>query len=163
MGAVSFQAPPSLFLFRPTFGQAENKVYVLPCLALMRSSNLAIPCPQTEMEPLCPAPLHHDRNTPSQSPFPALSNHFRSTWEAYSALPWKSYFANNKFFNSVFVCVWYHHFWHTNQILSGFCLASAECPKQHGSEETRRLLSQHNVCMGTYESFICCVQIAMDL
>ena len=34
--------------------------------------------------------------SPSQSPFPALSNHFRPTWEAYSILLQNTYFGCTK-------------------------------------------------------------------
>lgn len=73
----------------------------------------------------------HTIKAPSRSPFPPLTNHFRHTQEAYSVLPQNSYFAGNKLFHSFFsVFGWHHHFWHTNQILSGFHAASAECSKE---------------------------------
>lgn len=93
----SFQALPCpLPHIPPASGQGDKTDQVLPPLAVLGSSNL-VNLGQHEGT-LTPAPPSNNYKTPSQPPFPVLSNHFQTYLGTCSTLPRKPYCGSDKSF-----------------------------------------------------------------
>ena len=135
---------PSLLLFCVTCVEGEEKVWVVPPLALQEASNLQVLAPLCCQIPHLSSTLKH-RNSPGQFPLLAVSSHFRPAGEVCPAFPTDLNYGDiTLFFFTLSLCAGHDQHGHQNQTLEGIHLP-LQTTRTEGITENIRLRQENEI------------------